>query len=123
MGACPTCPTNRPGSATITRAAALDAAGLDKVQHSVLYADHITIRFGGLVAVDDVSFTIPPKSVVSLIGPNGAGKTTFFNVITGLYQVTSGNVFLDGRTSPASSLTCGRRWGWPGRSRTSGCST
>ena len=74
----------------------LDAAGLEKVQKSVLYADHITIRFGGLVAVDDVSFTIPPKSVVSLIGPNGAGKTTFFNVITGLYQVTSGNVFLEG---------------------------
>ena len=69
----------------------------DTVQNSVLFADHITIRFGGLVAVDDVSFTIPPKSVVSLIGPNGAGKTTFFNVITGLYKVTSGTVFLEGR--------------------------
>jgi branched-chain amino acid transport system ATP-binding protein len=66
-------------------------------QNSVLYADHITIQFGGLVAVDDVSFTIPPKSVVSLIGPNGAGKTTFFNVITGLYKVTSGIVFLEGK--------------------------
>jgi branched-chain amino acid transport system ATP-binding protein len=66
-------------------------------QNSVLYADHITIQFGGLVAVDDVSFTIPPKSVVSLIGPNGAGKTTFFNVITGLYRVTSGIVFLEGK--------------------------
>ena len=63
----------------------------------MLYADHITIQFGGLVAVDDVSFTIPPKSVVSLIGPNGAGKTTFFNVITGLYKVTSGTVFLEGK--------------------------
>ena len=67
------------------------------MQNSVLYADHITIQFGGLVAVDDVSFTIPPKSVVSLIGPNGAGKTTFFNVITGLYKVTSGIVFLEGK--------------------------
>ena len=75
----------------------MDPAGLNRVQHSVLYADHITIKFGGLVAVDDVSFTIPPRSVVSLIGPNGAGKTTFFNVLTGLYQVTSGNVFLEGR--------------------------
>ena len=69
----------------------------EALQNSVLYADHITIAFGGLVAVDDVSFTIPPKSVVSLIGPNGAGKTTFFNVITGLYKVTSGTVFLEGR--------------------------
>ena len=64
---------------------------------NVLYADHITIKFGGLVAVDDVSFAIPPKSIVSLIGPNGAGKTTFFNVLTGLYQATEGTVYLNGR--------------------------
>jgi branched-chain amino acid transport system ATP-binding protein len=64
---------------------------------NVLYADHITIRFGGLVAVNDVSFAIPPKSVVSLIGPNGAGKTTFFNVLTGLYAASEGTVYLDGK--------------------------
>jgi branched-chain amino acid transport system ATP-binding protein len=63
---------------------------------NVLYADHVTIRFGGLVAVDDVSFSIPPRSIVSLIGPNGAGKTTFFNVITGLYHPTEGRVYFDG---------------------------
>jgi branched-chain amino acid transport system ATP-binding protein len=60
----------------------------------VLSARNITIKFGGLTAVDDVSFTIPQGGVVSLIGPNGAGKTTFFNVLTGLYRPTSGQVFL-----------------------------
>ncbi|WP_369036513.1 ABC transporter ATP-binding protein [Streptomyces adonidis] len=59
-----------------------------------LHADHITVQFGGLVAVNDVSFTIPEQSVVSLIGPNGAGKTTFFNVLTGLYRATGGRVVL-----------------------------
>jgi branched-chain amino acid transport system ATP-binding protein len=62
-----------------------------------LRADHITVQFGGLVAVNDVSFTIPEQSVVSLIGPNGAGKTTFFNVLTGLYRATSGRVVLGNR--------------------------
>ena len=59
-----------------------------------LQANEITVRFGGLVAVKNVSFTIPEKSIVSLIGPNGAGKTTFFNVLTGLYRPTTGNVLL-----------------------------
>jgi branched-chain amino acid transport system ATP-binding protein len=62
-----------------------------------LNADRITIKFGGLVAVDNVSFTIPKRSIVSLIGPNGAGKTTFFNVLTGLYRPTSGRVTFSGR--------------------------
>ena len=71
--------------------------GVDPVEANVLYADRITIRFGGLTAVDNVSFSIPPRSVVSLIGPNGAGKTTFFNVLTGLYEATEGAVYLNGK--------------------------
>ena len=49
-------------------------------------------EFGGLVAVDDVDYTVPEGSIVSLIGPNGAGKTTFFNMLTGVYKPTSGQV-------------------------------
>ena len=62
-----------------------------------LHADRIVMRFGGLVAVNDVSFTIPERGIVSLIGPNGAGKTTFFNALTGMYKVTFGRVFLGER--------------------------
>ncbi len=59
---------------------------------NVLEVDALRRTFGGLVAVNDVDFTIPERSIVSLIGPNGAGKTTFFNILTGLYQPTSGGV-------------------------------
>jgi branched-chain amino acid transport system ATP-binding protein len=54
-------------------------------------------EFGGLVAVNDVDFSIPTGSIVSLIGPNGAGKTTFFNMITGVYRPTAGRVVFDGQ--------------------------
>jgi branched-chain amino acid transport system ATP-binding protein len=63
----------------------------------ILSAAGITKRFGGLVAVNDVSFDIPERSIVSLIGPNGAGKTTFFNMLTGLIRPTTGQITLSGR--------------------------
>src|SRR3982751_2887746 len=53
-------------------------------------------RFGGLIAVNSVDFTIPRGTIVSLIGPNGAGKTTFFNMLTGVYKPTAGKVVFDG---------------------------
>ena len=63
---------------------------------ALLQASGVRKEFGGLVAVDNVDFTVPAKSIVSLIGPNGAGKTTFFNILTGVYKPTSGRVELDG---------------------------
>ena len=57
----------------------------------------LTIRFGGLVAVNAVNFQIPKGSIFGLIGPNGAGKTTIFNMISGVYAPTSGKVIFDGR--------------------------
>jgi branched-chain amino acid transport system ATP-binding protein len=62
----------------------------------LLVASAVRKEFGGLIAVNDVDFTIPEGSVVSLIGPNGAGKTTFFNTLTGVYKPTSGAVEFDG---------------------------
>ena len=62
----------------------------------LLEAIELRKEFGGLVAVDDIDFTIPLGSIVSLIGPNGAGKTTFFNMLTGVYKPTSGRVVFDG---------------------------
>ena len=62
----------------------------------LLEARTVRKEFGGLVAVDDVDFTIPEGRIVSLIGPNGAGKTTLFNVLTGVYKPTAGEVFFHG---------------------------
>ena len=63
---------------------------------NLLVADKVRKEFGGLVATDDVDFTIPWGAIVALIGPNGAGKTTFFNQITGVYVPTSGSIVFDG---------------------------
>jgi branched-chain amino acid transport system ATP-binding protein len=66
------------------------------IEGDLLVAADIRKEFGGLVAINDLTFTIPNRSIVSLIGPNGAGKTTFFNTLTGLYKVTDGEITFDG---------------------------
>jgi branched-chain amino acid transport system ATP-binding protein len=60
----------------------------------ILNVERLTMRFGGLIAVNDLSFTARAKDITALIGPNGAGKTTLFNCITGFYQPTSGRLRL-----------------------------
>jgi branched-chain amino acid transport system ATP-binding protein len=64
---------------------------------ALLTAQGVTKAFGGLVAVEDVNFSIPERAIVSIIGPNGAGKTTFFNMLTGLYKPTMGRITFDDR--------------------------
>ena len=65
---------------------------------ALLSLEHASLRFGGIVALDDVSLDVREGTVTGLIGPNGAGKTTAFNVITRLYRVDSGDVQYDGRS-------------------------
>ena len=64
----------------------------------MLTVEHARIRFGGIVALDDVSFEVPEGAIVGLIGPNGAGKTTAFNAITRLYHLDSGDVVFEGKS-------------------------
>src|ERR1700687_6162811 len=71
------------------------------IEHSgepLLKLSHVTKQFGGLTAVQDVDLEIWPREIISVIGPNGAGKTTVFNLITGIYRPTSGNIILDGKS-------------------------
>ncbi|HEY4413755.1 MAG TPA: ABC transporter ATP-binding protein [Gaiellaceae bacterium] len=65
---------------------------------ALLSLQNATLRFGGIVALDDVSLAVEPGTIAGLIGPNGAGKTTAFNVITRLYRLDSGDVEFDGRS-------------------------
>ncbi len=63
---------------------------------NILVAEQVTKRFGGLVAIKNLTYAIPRQSIVSIIGPNGAGKTTFFNCITGFYSIDEGTMIFDG---------------------------
>src|ERR1700722_12326052 len=71
---------------------------------ALLAVQGVTIRFGGVTALDDVSFEVPRGAICGLIGPNGAGKTTLFNCISRLYDPSAGSIAFDGRPL----LSCGR---------------
>ena len=70
--------------------------GADKATRPLLEVEHLTMRFGGLIAVDDLSFTAYRREITAIIGPNGAGKTTVFNCLTGFYPPSSGRLALHG---------------------------
>jgi len=67
-------------------------------QETLLYLKNVSKRFGGLAAVQDVDLYVRPREIVSIIGPNGAGKTTVFNLITGIYRPTTGDITLAGKS-------------------------
>jgi len=70
----------------------------------ILKVEKLGINFGGLAALKDIHFFVKEGEIVGLIGPNGSGKTTFFNLITGIYQPTSGNIFFHGENVSAYLL-------------------
>ena len=86
---------------------ALAATATSGSSADLLSIENVTVRFGGIVAVESASFGIAEGEIVGLIGPNGAGKTTLFNVVTRFYRPTAGDVRFDGRSllrSPAHSV-------------------
>jgi branched-chain amino acid transport system ATP-binding protein len=92
---------------------AVEAAATDVTDTAaaVLEARGVTVRFGGLVALSDVSITVPPATIVGLVGPNGAGKTTLFHVVSGLLRPQEGQVFLQGRRITKASPVKRARFG------------
>ena len=80
----------RSAIAKLTRATAIDS--------SLLQVDNVSVRFGGIVALDRVSFQVSPGHIVGLIGPNGAGKTTLFNCLSRLYAFSEGRIAFEGRS-------------------------
>jgi branched-chain amino acid transport system ATP-binding protein len=73
----------------------------------VLECRDVTVRFGGVVAVDSVSLAVPPATIVGLVGPNGAGKSTLFSVVSGLHRPNSGKVLFNG--ADVTTMSAGRR--------------
>ena len=75
----------------------------------MLEVNNISKRFGGLLALSDITFGVGSGEIVSLIGPNGAGKTTCLNLITGFFKPSAGRAFIATPISPAGHLTRSRR--------------
>src|SRR4029079_13425989 len=87
----------------MSTAETIDLEAAEDEREPVVEARNVTVRFGGLVALSDVSLRVPPASIVVLVGPNGAGKTTLFGVLSGLLRPQEGDVFLSGQRVTSSA--------------------
>jgi branched-chain amino acid transport system ATP-binding protein len=85
-------------AAQVARVVATHREANAAVGETLMAMDDVTLKFGGLMALDTVNFEIKRGEILGLIGPNGAGKTTCFNAMTGVYRPTSGQIVFDGRT-------------------------
>jgi branched-chain amino acid transport system ATP-binding protein len=81
----------------LTESARTARSQAERPDDAILRAEKCTIRFGGLVAVNELDMAVRPGEIYGLIGPNGAGKTTIFNLLTGVYRPTSGEIFFQGQ--------------------------
>ena len=84
---------------------------------TMLDVRNVTKQFGSLVAVSDVSMQVAPGELRAIIGPNGAGKTTFFNMISGFFAPTRGDIVFDGETVTSWRSPNASPWAWPAPSR------
>src|SRR5690606_15198573 len=78
------------------------------MQNNILEVQHLSMVFGGIVALRNINFTVKENSITALIGPNGAGKTTLFNCLTGFYQSTSGQLLFHGKKPMEISKVLGQ---------------
>ena len=90
----------------------------------LLSVENVSKSFGGLDALQDVTFAVHQGQIKALIGPNGAGKTTLFNLVSGSYRPTEGRVLFGGRRRDRQGAPhASAAWVWAGRSSTAWCST
>jgi branched-chain amino acid transport system ATP-binding protein len=90
-------PTTDAGTTQTGTTETVASANPAVTREPLLEVDHVTLRFGGVVALNDVDFTLYKGEILGLIGPNGAGKTTCFNAMTGIYQPTEGEIRFRGQ--------------------------
>jgi ABC-type branched-subunit amino acid transport system ATPase component len=101
---------------------ATDGAGVPRAGHELLQVRDVHLRFGGVKALQGVSFDVHRGELFAVIGPNGAGKTSIFNCLNAVYRPQEGSIALEGEDLTRAGRPTSRRSASRARSRTSGCS-